>query len=142
MTCNNALVNDMMIDALAELLPAFPGGANRMRRFTHILNLVVKVILRQFDGAKEKANERLEGALHNIDDLVGDIEVLEGDDDELDDNEQEGSADPCDAMSEEECDDLDATVHPLRLVLTKVSSNSAGVLALTVISSYENFRSR
>ena len=43
----------MMIDALAEELPAFPGGANRMRCFTHILNLVVKVILCQFDGAKD-----------------------------------------------------------------------------------------
>ena len=96
---------------------------------------VVKVILRQFDGAKEKAKERLEGASHDLDDLVGDIEALEGDDDEPDDNEQEGSADPCDAMSEEECDDLDTTVCPLRLVLTKVSSNSAGVLALTIVSS-------
>ena len=134
MTCDNASANDTMIDALAELLPAFPEGAKRTRCFTHILNLVVKVILCQFDGAKEKANERLEGALHDLDDLVGDIEALEGDDDE-----QEGSADPCDVMSEEECDDLDATMHPLRLVLTKVSSNSAGVLALTIVSSYANF---
>ena len=76
-------------------------------------------------------------ALHDLDDLVGDIEALEGDDDE-----QEGSADPCDVMSEEECDDLDATVHPLRLVLTKVSSNSAGVLTLTIVSSYANFCSQ
>ena len=142
MTCDNALANDTMIDALAELLPAFPGGANRTRCFTHILNLMVKVILHQFDGAKEKANERLEGTSHDLDDLVGDIEVLEGDDDELDDDEQEGSADPCDVMSEEECDDLDATVCPLRLVLTKVSSNSAGVLALTIVSSYANFCSQ
>ena len=131
-----------MIDALAELLPAFPGGVNRTRCFTHILNLIVKVILCQFDGAKEKTNEKLKGASHYLDDLVGDIEVLEGDDDDLDDNEQEGSADPCDVMSEEECDDLDTTMRPLQLVLTKVSSNSAGVLALTIISSYENFRSR
>ena len=141
MTCDNASANDTMIDALAELLPAFPGGANRMRCFTHILNLVVKVILRQFDGAKEKANERLKGTSHDLDDLVGDIEALEEHDDELDDNEQEGSADPCDAMSEEKCDDLGATVHPLRLVLTKMSSNSAGVLELTIVSSYANFRS-
>ena len=81
MTCDNASANDTLINALAELLPAFPGGANRTRCFTHILNLVVKVILCQFDGAKEKANERLEGASHDLDDLVGDIEALEGDDD-------------------------------------------------------------
>ena len=76
MTCNNALVNDTMIDALAELLPAFPGGVNRMRCFTHILNLVVKVIFHQFDGAKEKIKERLKGTSHALDDLVGDIKVL------------------------------------------------------------------
>ena len=82
MTCNNASANDTMIDVLAELLPAFPGGANRTRCFTHILNLMVKVILHQFDGAKEKANERLKGTSHDLDDLVGDIEALEGDDED------------------------------------------------------------
>ena len=109
----------MMINVLAELLPAFPGGVNRMRCFTHILNLVVRVILCQFDGVKEKKNERLKGALHALDDLVGDIEVLEGDDDDLDDNEQEESADPYDVMSEEECDNFDTTMCPLQLVLHK-----------------------
>ena len=73
-TCDNASLNDMMIDALAEELPAFPGGANRMRCFTHILNLVVKVILCQFDGAKDQADEMLEEASHALDDIAGDIE--------------------------------------------------------------------
>jgi hypothetical protein len=59
-TCDNASPNDAMIDALAELVIAFPGAANRTRCFTHILNLVVKVILRQFDVPKAKVNEELD----------------------------------------------------------------------------------
>ena len=52
-TCDNASPNDVMIDRLAELVVAFLGAANRMVCFTHILNLVVKVFLRQFDVPKE-----------------------------------------------------------------------------------------
>ena len=61
-------------------------------------------------------------------DLAGDIDVEEaamdqrGDDD--DDDREDGSVDPRNGMSQEERDELDATVHPVRLVLVKVSSNS------------------
>jgi len=54
-TCDNASPNDVMIDTLAGLVVTFPGAANRTRCFTHILNLVVKVILRPFDVPKAKA---------------------------------------------------------------------------------------
>ncbi|KAF8870859.1 hypothetical protein BD779DRAFT_1399992, partial [Infundibulicybe gibba] len=48
-TCDNATPNDTMVDGLAELIDAFPGAANRTRCFTHILNLVAKAVLSQFD---------------------------------------------------------------------------------------------
>ena len=38
-----------MVDELANLIDDFPGPANQTRCFLHILNLVVKSILRQFD---------------------------------------------------------------------------------------------
>ncbi|KAF8964442.1 hypothetical protein BDZ97DRAFT_1624243, partial [Flammula alnicola] len=48
-TCDNASANNAMIDHLATLLAEFPGSANQTRCFTHILNLVAKCIMRQFD---------------------------------------------------------------------------------------------
>jgi len=66
-----------MVDTLAELVVAFPGATNRMRCFTHILNLVVKVMLCQFDVPKAKAGEALDVASQALSDLVGDIEMEE-----------------------------------------------------------------
>jgi hypothetical protein len=117
-----------MIDALAGLVVAFPGATNRTRCFTHILNLVVKVILRQFDTPKARADEALDAASLALVDLAGDIEAEEAVMDERDDGEdddgEEGWVDPRDGMSEEEREELDMAVRPVRLVLVKVSSNS------------------
>ena len=117
-----------MINALAELVDAFPGAANRTRCFTHILNLVVKVILRQFDVPKSKAGEALDVASQVLVDLAGDIEmeeaVMDERDDDNDDNGQEGWVDPRDGMSQDDQDELDSVVRPVQLVLVKVSSNS------------------
>jgi hypothetical protein len=48
--------NDWMIDHLAVLLDKYPRSANRTRCFTHILNLVAKCIMKQFDAPKKKRN--------------------------------------------------------------------------------------
>jgi hypothetical protein len=58
----------MMIDALVA---AFPGAANQTHCFTHILNLVVKVILHQFDAPK--SGEAKDPASQAILELAGDI---------------------------------------------------------------------
>jgi len=115
-----------MIDALAELVIAFPGAANWTRCFTHILNLVVKVILRQFEAPKAKVGEMLDAAAQALANLAGDIEAEERamDDKEGDDSEddsEEGWVDPLEGMSEEEQEELDVAVQPVRLVLVKVS---------------------
>jgi hypothetical protein len=136
-TCDNASANDAMIDALAELVVTFPGAANRTRCFTHILNLVVKVILRQFDMPKARADKAFDVASTALLDLAEDIEsdeeIIEkrnadGDDD---DDGEEGLVDPRNGMSQEEREELDATVRPVRLVLVKVSSNSDHGIVLT-----------
>ncbi|KAG2741724.1 hypothetical protein P692DRAFT_201650650, partial [Suillus brevipes Sb2] len=41
-TCNNAANNTVMVENLAEALLSFPGRANHMRCFLHIINLVAK----------------------------------------------------------------------------------------------------
>lgn len=56
-TCDNASNNDTMVKHLATLVENFPGAANQTRCFTHILNLVAKSILRQFDVAKKAADD-------------------------------------------------------------------------------------
>lgn len=43
-----------MIECLEELLDDFPGPANQTRCFLHVVNLVVKSILKQFDLPKPK----------------------------------------------------------------------------------------
>jgi len=61
-------------------------------------------------------------------DLAGDIKMEEavmderGDDD--DDDREEGWVEPCNGMLQVDQDELDAAVHPVQLVLVKVSSNS------------------
>ncbi|RDX40980.1 hypothetical protein OH76DRAFT_1300621, partial [Lentinus brumalis] len=48
-TCDNASNNDTMVEHLGTLVPAFQGDFHRTRCFAHIINLVVKSLLRQFD---------------------------------------------------------------------------------------------
>ena len=60
-TADNATNNDAMVDAMGEdaRLPEFTGRVARVRCFLHILNLVVKSLLREFDagGGKLKDGE-------------------------------------------------------------------------------------
>ena len=56
-TCDNALANEHMVENLAKLVLEFPRGANRARCFAHIVNLVVKLILHQFDMSKKKGKK-------------------------------------------------------------------------------------
>jgi hypothetical protein len=87
-----------MIDSLATIVLDFPGEANRARCLAHIVNLVVKIILRQFDVSKKKEkNNAPENNAPNIPDLAGDApdqareaggedddaEIVEGDLDEI-----------------------------------------------------------
>jgi hypothetical protein len=115
-----------MIEELANLLDDFPGAANQTRCFLHILNLVVKSIIKQFDLPKATADGILDEATRDLLALAGDLALEEeqtrdvGKDDEDDDNE-EGWIDERELMSEWERDELDESVQPVRLLLIKVS---------------------
>jgi hypothetical protein len=137
-TADNALNNDKMIEHLATLINTFPGAANQTRCFAHILNLVAKSVLRQFEVPKVKgkkvddAAKELAAVIDELDDEVSESGGNEGggggddeeDDDVVDDNE-EGLPDERDGMSEEELTTFEESVKPIRLVLSKViSSNS------------------
>ncbi len=60
---------------LQHLLDDFPGAANQTRCFAHIINLVVKSILRQFDVPKTKAKEALDEASKVLLHIAEDIET-------------------------------------------------------------------
>lgn len=131
-TCDNASNNDTMIDELEILLESFPGAANRTRCFTHILNLVAKSILRQFDVPKAKAGEALDAAATALAALAADLQTEEeamkmdadGESDEEEDD-MDGLVEIEELMTPEEIEELEASIQPVRVVLVKVSSISA-----------------
>ena len=121
-----------MVECLEVLIDNFPGAANQTRCFLHILNLVVKSILKQFDLPKKKKkpngndddqiDEMIDQASKELLQLAGDVE-MEGElmvDDEEDDDNEEGWIDEREEMTEDELRDLSASVAPVRLLLTKV----------------------
>lgn len=128
-----------MIDHLATLVENFPGAANQTRCFTHILNLVAKSVLHQFDMPKKTAeNESMDfddaktalAALAQeledgmVDDVAEEEELSDGemaDDKDCDDDNNDGLGGERDGMSEEEVAELEESLVPIRLMLTKVS---------------------
>ena len=124
-----------MIEELAHLLDDFPGPANQTWCFLHILNLVVKSIIRQFNLPKSKKtsdvrdedNPMLDAATMELLKLTGNIDLEEeimvsaGDkDDSVEDDNEEGWIDKHGEMTETELNELAISVQPVRLLLTKV----------------------
>jgi hypothetical protein len=124
-TADNTKTNDTMIDELEQLLSDFPGRVNQMRCFAHIINLIAKTIVKQFDIPKKKPGERsddeerLESLAEDIN--VEEIETRMSDVDEEDDN-GEGWVDEIGSLSDEERRQLDVDILPIRLVVVKVTS--------------------
>ncbi|PBK85234.1 hypothetical protein ARMGADRAFT_876057, partial [Armillaria gallica] len=58
-TCDNASNNDTMIEALGDSdnVPLFSGQASRTRCVAHIVNLMAKSLLKQFDPPRHKSND-------------------------------------------------------------------------------------
>jgi hypothetical protein len=116
-----------MIDHLANLLEAFPGSANRTRCFAHILNLVAKCIMKQFDAPKKKKTHDNDGSDDNDEDAAD----LQGALDELEEELEDDGIEKGDdgnwefdiriELTEGEIEELETTVKPVRCVLNKVS---------------------
>ena len=124
-----------MVETLEVLIDDFPGAANQTCCFLHILNLVVKSILKQFDllQSKEKkesgdnsenkeSNKTMDWAAEELLKLAGNVDI-EGDlmlNDEEDDDSNEGWIVERGEMTEDELRELSASVALVRLLLTKV----------------------
>lgn len=119
-----------MIAELADIVEEFPGAENQTRCFLHILNLVVKSIIRQFDLPKKLADDLLDEAqdeLYNLGRNLDEEELISQRDGMMDDEDDsdEGWVDEREEMSAAERKELDESVRPLRLMLTKVTTPSA-----------------
>ena len=121
-TCDNASANDAMIDHLAILLEAFPGSANCTRCFTHILNLVAKCILKQFDAPKKQKSDDDDMDEEDAMDLQVALDELENEleNDGVDEDNNNWEYNMRIAMTEDEIEELEKAVKPVRRVLTKV----------------------
>ena len=76
-TCDNASNNDMMVEELEDKLTKF-STVNHMHCFAHILNLVSKSLLKQFDMKSSKKNdEDLDDDKKFLLDMANNIKVEE-----------------------------------------------------------------
>ena|SRR5260221_9425465 len=90
-TADNASNNNKMIERLTELIDGFPGAANQTRCFTHILNLVAKSILRQFEAPKAKGDS-INDAMTELEAIAGELEDDDVPADEEGDTDEDDNA--------------------------------------------------
>ena len=123
-----------MIEHLAVLIETFPGAANQTQCFAHILNLVAKTVLRQFEGPKKrKAKDSTAMVIDETDgddhDQVSDGGSNEGgdeyddvdddtvDDDTVDDDtvddDEDGLHNELEDLTEEELTSIKESVTPI-----------------------------
>ena len=124
-----------MVEHLSNIIPTFPGAANRARCTAHIVNLVAKVILRQFDAthARKKTkqpkktsentndNENANVNEANNTELVSDEDDLTGLAEGLDREEQEVADDEDDDMSENIAADLEDIEEAMKDEISEVA---------------------
>jgi len=124
-TCDNASNNDKMVEKLEDLLPVF-SSSNHTRCFNHVLNLIAKSLLKQFDVAKtdDDLNEEEAKLLDLAKDLDGEeltvAQETDGDDGEVEDD-LEDWVDEVAALTPEEREMLEDDIRPVKMVLVKVS---------------------
>lgn len=113
-----------MIVKLAQNLPAFEGEESRVRCFLHIVNLIAKAIIRQFDASKGGLEvEEDDGSGNEVDEV--------DDDDDDDDNDGDDDDDDDDVVLE--------SIQPVRVTLNKVCLHHAFLL-MSADASFFNSR--
>lgn len=123
-----------MIDELEELVDKFSGAANRTRCFAHIINLIAKTIIQQFDVPKTKQGESVDAARAELLALASDVDIEDlltranhdgysGDgEQEVRDDHVDGWVDERGGLSASDIKELEEDVQPIRKTLVKVRS--------------------
>jgi hypothetical protein len=117
-----------MVNELSRLAPTFAGPASQTRCFLHIVNLIAKSLLRQFDATTKSSNgiatDELEEEESTENELEGrDVEDLAEGEDEASDND-EGWVDESQDLTARDLEELQRTTHPVRAALLKVRTTS------------------
>jgi hypothetical protein len=117
-----------MIDKLESRLIDFPGASNHAQCFTHILNLVVKSIMHQFDVRSYITNDRYELASDagDIDPEQIELEVKQEDycnDKPENPDNADRWIDERDGMDDKNKEVLEDKIQPIHFLLTKVSES-------------------
>jgi hypothetical protein len=115
-----------MVNELSDVLEDFPGETNRTQCFLHIVNIVAKTLIRQFDIPKAKVDTIMDEAEKQLQDLAKDIDESgpNGRDDERNDEENdniEGWVDEMEKLPACEHQAVRKSVGPIRFVLVKVT---------------------
>jgi hypothetical protein len=139
-TCDNASPNDVMIDELETIIEEFGGDADRIRCFLHIVNLVARSMLKQFDvpkkdGGSDKENDALDDQLRDLAEGIElEDEITLAEDEGEEDVGMEELADELSRLSSGERTAAETEIRPIRFVLVKVSANSDSLIPLTSLS--------
>ena len=121
-----------MIKELGKRLDLFPGADNQTRCFMHVLNLIAKSIIQQFNIPKAQQIRALDDGLHELHTLATDVDLEEkatrdGADIQNDDDEEDNVdvwIDKRERMSTEDVKMLDESVQPVWFMLVKVIQSS------------------
>jgi hypothetical protein len=95
-----------MVTRLSQILPAFGGERSHVRCFLHVVNLIAKAIMRQFDTSKGRPELEEDNEGREEEHESGNEDENEDNDDEDNDNDDN------DVVSE--------SVRPVRVMLNKV----------------------
>jgi hypothetical protein len=129
-TCDNVSNNDTMVDQLEGLVSNFAGATNRTRCFVHIINLIAKTIIRQFDIPEAKEEQLVDAAMAELCALATDMDMEDlltwanrgysSDEENDEDDDTDGWMDERGALSASDLKELEKDVWPIRKVLVKV----------------------
>ena len=120
-TADNASNNETVVNKLEDMIPEFEGEMARACCFLHVINLVAKSLISQFDAHNMDQNkiEAIEAqGIAVIMGFEGDLPEGEG---KGDDGDSENSwIDELGLLTAHQRADLDASIKPMRLILLKV----------------------
>ena len=114
-----------MIEELHTLVAKFAGSASHTRCFLHIINLIAKTLIQQFDAKKTTTEADSELAemgkeLNEDERLLDEVMHDNEDEDERIEEENDKWVDETEGLDMEERIQLERSIHPVKLVLVKV----------------------
>ena len=121
-TCDNVSNNDVMIRELTKLVPGFEGEVSHIRCFLHVINLVAKSLIHQFDmcGGQTDVQDDEQQELTN----EANMEDLPSDDGGAATDNDDGFVDEVERMEEAKKELHKYTIRPVEVILVKVSTLS------------------